>query len=338
MKLRTRLDWQALVARSRLFRCALPIAAGCLVVAAGCLMRWPEWRQLQHTAQANQKALDDKHQAKAAEVSARVHAPQALSDAQRHLDDMRWRLAAGGEISDLLDQLAASGHVHGLHFERLEVLDEQNQPGFGRTPLDVQVVGRYAALRMWLDDWLGQVRLLRAGDMHLASAHGRPGVLRLRLRVDAFHADGAVAEPESLAWLPARDHVRPAVADPFSGWSGRAVKQGLANIPLAQLEMVGSLSRGMQHEALLLSAGRLYRVRAGDRLGRDEGVVVRVDAQQVEVCERLFVGGIWRERTTVLTLRKGVDREITRDNERDDEVAGGGLAADAFAGSDALSG
>ena len=338
MNLLLRLDWQALVARSRLFRCALPIVTACLVFAAGCLVRWPEWRQLQQTEQANQRALNDMHQAKATQVLARVHSPQALSEAQRRLDDMRWRLAAGGEISDLLDQLAASGPVHGLHFEQLEVLEEQSQAGFGRTPLDVQVVGRYAALRMWLDDWLGQVRLLRAGDMHLASAHGRPGLLRLRLRVDAFHADGVVAEPESLAWLPARDHVKPPVADPFSVWSGRAVRQGLANIPLAQLEMVGSLSRGMQHEALLLSSGRLYRVRSGDRLGRDEGVVVRVDEQQVEVCERLFVGGTWRERTTLLTLRKGVDREIQEDNERVDEVAGGGIAADAVAGGNALSG
>lgn len=338
VKLRVRLDWQALVARSRLFRCALPIAAACLVLAVGCLIRWPEWRQLQQAAQVNQRALNDKHHAKATQVLAHVHAPQALSEAQRHLHDMRWRLAAGGEISDLLDQLAASGHVHGLHFEQLEVLDEQKKAGFARTPLDVQVVGRYAALRLWLDEWLGQVRLLRVGDMHLADAQGRPGLLRLRLRVDAFHADGPVAEPESLAWIPARGEVLPAVLDPFSTWSGRVVRRGLASVPLAQLEMVGSLSRGMEHEALLSSAGRLYRVRSGDRLGRDGGLVERVDEHQVTVRERLFVGGTWRERTAFLRLRQGVDGEIREDHEQVDEVGGGGLAADAVAGGNALSG
>ncbi|MNI58194.1 Pilus assembly protein, PilP [compost metagenome] len=138
--------------------------------------------------------------------------------------------------------------------------------------------------------------------------------------------------------IPARDEVLPPALDPFSAWSGRVVRQGLASVPLAQLEMVGSLSRGMEHEALLSSAGRLYRVRSGDRLGRDEGLVERVDEHQVTVRERLFVGGTWRERTTLLTLRKGVDREIKEDNERVDEVAGGGLAADAVAGGNALSG
>ena len=327
-----RLDWLAFIVRSRLLRYALPASTALLVLLLGCLVRLPEWRQLQQGEQARHRLLSDEQKAKAAQVLVHESAREALAEAERHLQETRWRLAAGADISDLLDQLAASGHAHGLHFEQLDVRDEVRLAGFWQTPLDLQVVGRYAALRMWLDDWLGQLRLLRAGDMHLASADGRPGLLTLRLRAYAFRADGPVQEPGSLAHTPARDEVLLPALDPFSAWSARVVRDGLANVPLAQLEMVGSLSRSMEYEALLLSAGRLYRVRLGDPLGRDEGVVVHISEHQVEVRERLFVGGRWRERMTLLTLRKGVDREVKEDHEAIDDVDDGGNATGAIMG------
>ncbi|MFJ4154309.1 pilus assembly protein PilP [Pseudomonas sp. NPDC089752] len=336
MNLLYRLDWQAFVVRSRFLHSVLPVVAACLVLALGSLIRWSEWRQLQQVEQVRHKALSEQQQASSAQVSARAGIREALVQATLRLQEARWRLAAGEDLSDLLDQLSASGHAHGLHFEQLDVLDEVKQPGFRQTPLDLQVVGRYAALRMWLDEWLGQLRLLSAGDLQITRIMERPGLLRLRLRVNAYQADGPVPEPSSLALLPARDEVLPPAIDPFSSWSGRIVREGLAGVPLAHLEMVGSLSRGMAFEALLSSAGRLYRVRPGDRLGRDEGVVVHVDEQRVEVRERLFVGGRWRERGVTLTLRKGVDREVKEDDERVDDVADGNDVADAIAGGNTI--
>jgi len=332
-----RLDWLVPVVRSPLLSYALPISVALAVLALGCLVRLPEWRQLQQIEQAQGRQLSEDQEAKTAQVLASESIREAIGEAELELLDHRWRLAAGGDISDLLDQLAASGHAHGLHFEQLDVQEEVKMPGFRRTPLDVLVVGRYASLRMWLDDWLGQVRLLRAGDLYLASAAGKPGLLRLRLRVNAFQADGPVPEPGSLALTPARADVLPPVLDPFSAWSTRVAREGLANVPLARLEMVGSLSRGLEYQAVLSSAGRLYRVRAGDALGRDEGVVSHVGERQVEVRERLFVGGRWRERSTLLTLRKGVDREVREDDERLDDVADVGRAADAVDGRDTSS-
>lgn len=240
-------------------------------------------------------------------------------------------------MSELLDQLAASGHAHGLHFEQLNVLEEVEDAGYRRIPLDVRVVGRYSALRQWLDDWLGQVRLLRAGDMSMSAAEGRPGLLRLRLRVQAYHADVPDPAPAWLAQLPSRAELGPPLVDPFSAWTARVSRGDLAKIPLTQLEMVGSLSRGSEHEALLLSAGRLFRLRPGDRVGRDEGVVVLIDERQVEVRERLFLGGGWRERTMFLTLRKRVEGEVKEDDEMDSD-RGVGPAVDPPGVGDALPG
>lgn len=316
--------WLALIERSRLLRFTLPCAVGLIVFGLGCLFRLPQWSHLQGVEHARQSDLVQEHETKIAEVLALSQMREAFDDAQQLLQEARWRLAAGAGMSDLLDQLAASGHAHGLHFEQLDVRDDVKQPGYWQTPLDVQVVGRYSGLRVWLDDWLGQVRLLRAEALWLEPADDRPGLLRLGMRVHAYQADGAVPEPVSLADLPARAEVLPVGVDPFSAWTTRDAQGGLGSVPLAQLQMVGSLQRGLQREALLASAGRLYRARPGDRLGREGGVVVEVGERQLEVRQRLFVGGVWRERTVMLTLRKSANMEITEGDEMPVDVDGGG--------------
>lgn len=301
--------WQYFVERSPIPLHVLPVIAACLVFALGALIRLPEWRQLQAVEQARQKALEAELAARASQVQNLDQGREALAEAEQMLQGARWALAAGSRMSDLLEQLSVSGHALGLRFEHVNVLEQVPGPGYRQTPMDVQVFGRYPALRTWLDDWLGQLRLLRVEQMHWVVAEDSPGFLRLRLQVNAYQADGHVPEPVSLAQIPARAQARVADFDPFADWSGRAALKGLGEIPLAQLEMVGSLSRRGEHEALLAAAGRLYRVRQGEPLGRDDGVVVRIDEQQLEVRERLFVAGEWHERTTFLTLRKGAGRE-----------------------------
>jgi type IV pilus assembly protein PilP len=320
--------WQEVLERWRASLYVLPAIAACLVMALGSLVRLPAWRELQAVERARLESLELEQASKASQLLAVQQRQAALGEAEQRLQDARWQLAAGGRMSDLLEQLAVSGHALGLHFEHLEVLEVEHLPGYRLTPLDVQVVGRYTALRVWLDDWLGQLRLLRAEEMHWHSAKEKPGLMRVRLKVNAYQADAPVPEPASLAQIPARAQGPAATLDPFAAWSGRTALGGLGSVPLAQLVMVGSLSRSGEHEALLETAGRLYRVRRGERVGRDEGVVVRIDEQQVEVRERLFVADKWRERTTFLVLRKSAGREAGAD-----EMAGDRDVDDAAAGS-----
>ncbi|WP_060509912.1 pilus assembly protein PilP [Pseudomonas sp. NBRC 111124] len=330
--------WLALIERSRLARLTLPCIVGFIVFGLGCLFRLPQWVQLQEAERARQGLLLQAYETKAAEVLALAHLKEAFADAQQLLQDARWRLAAGAGMSDLLDQLAASGHAHGLHFEQLDVRDEVKQPGYWQTPLDVQVVGRYPGLRVWLDDWLGQDRLLRAEALRLEPANDRPGLLRLGMRFHAYQADGPVPVPLSLADSPARAEVLPVNLDPFSAWATRVAPGGLASVPLAQLQMVGSLQRERQREAVVASAGRLYRVQPGDRLGREGGVVVQVGERQLEVRERLFVGGVWRERTVMLTLRKSANTETMDGDEVAIDVDGGDADTHSVVHGSALSG
>lgn len=301
-------------------------ATGLLVLAVfflGWLLLLQEgYRALrQGEAAADGLRLAYDHKAQAARHL--LPATEALADVQRQLLDARWRLSAGEDMSDLLDGLASSGHALGLVFEQLDVLPEGTEPGYRVVPLDIQVIGAYPALRAWLQAWLGQVRLLRPTRLELAGVQDRPDVRRLRLQVESYHSDENLMPPASLAHEPAQPAAQPVGIDLFAPWSMQRPAQGLAGVALAQLEMVGSLSRNGRSQALLLSAGRLYRVGEGDQLGRDQGIVVAVDGQQVEVRERVFVAGGWHERSAYLRLRKQVGNEVMDEREQSEEVDAG---------------
>lgn len=331
-------DWREWAGRSPIFIAAVLVSVMALVLLAG----WLGLLQGQYRAyQANKAVEQSLSQAlgdKAHALSLREPARQALDAAEQQLRDARWRLSAGVDMSDLLDELATSGHAHGLVFEQFDVEQARAETGYHVAPLQVQVVGRYRALRLWLDEWFGQVRLLRAARVQLAGVPDRPGLLRLQLQVDSYHSGEALEAPASLAHEPARPAARGPQVDLFAPWSASRVMTGLSNVPLAQLEMVGSLSQAGRHQALLRSAGRLHRVSVGDRLGRNEGVVVRVDRQRVEVRERLFVAGAWHERSAYLAIRKRVDNEVMDDAERSKDGSDGGTAVESGRDSDALSG
>ncbi|SUD73678.1 type 4 pili biogenesis protein PilO/PilP [Pseudomonas putida] len=332
------LAWLAVAERSRSIRRIAPVLVAVLVFGLGCAFRLPAGLQQQVQEAARNATLNEQQAASAAQLVELERLQASLVFAERRLLEAHWHLAAGEGMSDLLERLAASGHAHGLLVERFDVQEAEQQAGYWKVPLEVQVVGRYVDLRQWLGDWLGQARLLRSGDMNLAAVEGQPGLLRLQLRVDAFQATAPVPAPDVLAHMPAMAATPVPAVDPFAPGATRTAGSGLASVPLAQLEMVGSLSRGAAHEALLMAAGRLYRVRAGERLGRNHGVVARIDQGQVEVHERLFMAGGWHERTAFITLANRVGKEAPNQNEESDEMDVGSPAADPAGVGDALPG
>ncbi|RCL28167.1 type IV pili biogenesis protein [Pseudomonas sp. AFG_SD02_1510_Pfu_092] len=332
------LGWLAMAERSSRFRQLAPVLVTVAVFGMGCALRLPAVWQQQALEQARHTELNAQQAARAAQQVELEQLRASVAVAGQRLQEAYWHLAAGESMSDLVDRLAVSGHAHGLLIERFDVLEEEQQTGFRKVPLALQVVGRYAALRQWLGDWLGQARVLRSGDLQLAASDAQPGLLRLRLRVDAYQALAPTPAAAVLAHMPARAVTAAPTTDPFAPGTARMTGNGLVSVPLAQLEMVGSLSRGVTHEALLMAAGRLYRVRAGDRVGRDQGVVARVDHGQVEVRERLFMAGAWHDRTAFITLAKPLGKEAPDQDETNEEMGAGSPVADPAGLSDALSG
>lgn len=332
------LGWLAVVERSSRLRQLAPALAAVALFGVGCAIRLPAVLQQQAQEEARHAELNEQQSASAVQLAELEQLQASVVLAEQRLQEAHWHLAAGEGMSDLLERLSASGHAHGLLIERFDVHEDEQQAGLRKVPLELQVVGRYAALRQWLGDWLGQARVLRSGNLQLAAAAGQPGLLRLQLQVDAYQALAPIPAPALLARMPARGVTAAPAVDPFAPGATRSTGSGLASVPLAQLEMVGSLSRGAVHEALLKAAGRLYRVRPGDRVGRDLGVVAKVDQSQVEVRERLFMAGVWHERTAFITLAKRLGKEAPDHDENIDEMDAGSPAADPAGVGDVLSG
>lgn len=240
---------------------------------------------------------------------------QALEHTRVLLQAARWRLAAGEGMSELLDQLALSGHEHGLVFERVEVQEAQQASVYRVQPLEIAVSGQYPALRLWLEQWLRQLRLLSVERLRLALKDEGVGRVDAQLRLHAYHPGEELPVPASLADEPALAALPKTAFDPFRAWSLPSEGSGLAHIPLARLEMVGSLSRTGRRQALLRSAGRLYRVVEGEQLGLEGAVVVAIEVDRVEVHERFYIDGRWQARPRYLVLGTREQGEIRDETE-----------------------
>ncbi|MGB9088221.1 MAG: pilus assembly protein PilP [Pseudomonas farsensis] len=316
MKVLLALDWRGVVVRSRLFRVAALALSMLAVGAAGWASVLRETGQQLREAQVLEQSALQSLAERRTELAELDGERLALQRARQMLQEARWRLDAGEGMSDLLDQLALSGHEHGLVFERVDVLAEQQPgPGYHRLPLDIQVVGHYPSLRTWVEQSLQRLRLLQVTRISLAGVDNSQGLVTAQLHLQVYRAAEALPAPASLADEPAQALVVRRPFDPFKPWSFSEPDGGLGRMPLEQLAMVGSLSRDGRHQALVQAAGRLHRVQEGQRLGRDDGRVVRIDAQQMEVRERLYIAGGWQERSRFLALVTGAQGEVMDDVE-----------------------
>ncbi|RMT79569.1 pilus assembly protein PilP [Pseudomonas viridiflava] len=83
------------------------------------------------------------------------------------------------------------------------------------------------------------------------------------------------------------------------------VRQFLEGFNIESFEMVGTIGNESGTFALLRGAGGVYRVKAGDYLGRNNGRIVSVSDGQVDVIEIVPDGeGAWLERPRSITLKE----------------------------------
>jgi type IV pilus assembly protein PilP len=81
-------------------------------------------------------------------------------------------------------------------------------------------------------------------------------------------------------------------------------KEPLEAYPLESLRMVGTLERGKQTYALVKADAGLYRVRVGNYLGQNFGVITKITDSEVALRELVQdSGGDWTERESTLLLQ-----------------------------------
>jgi type IV pilus assembly protein PilP len=83
-------------------------------------------------------------------------------------------------------------------------------------------------------------------------------------------------------------------------------KEPLEAFPLESIQMVGTLSQKKETFALVKAGTNLYRVRKGNYMGQNFGLIVAIDESQVSLKELVQdSGGEWVERTSSLQLQEG---------------------------------
>jgi type IV pilus assembly protein PilP len=83
-------------------------------------------------------------------------------------------------------------------------------------------------------------------------------------------------------------------------------KEPLESFPMESIQMVGTLSQSKDMYALVKAGANLFRVKKGNYMGQNFGVITNIDEGQISVKEVVQdSGGDWVERSTSLQMQGG---------------------------------
>ena len=83
-------------------------------------------------------------------------------------------------------------------------------------------------------------------------------------------------------------------------------KEPLEAFPLEQLQMVGTLAQNKDMYALVRAGNNLFRVKKGNYMGPNFGVITAIDEAQINLKEVVQdSGGDWVERSTTVQMQEG---------------------------------
>ena len=83
-------------------------------------------------------------------------------------------------------------------------------------------------------------------------------------------------------------------------------KEPLEAFPLEQLQMVGTLAQNKDMYALVRAGSNLFRVKKGNYMGPNFGVITAIDEVQINLKEVVQdSGGDWVERSTTVQMQEG---------------------------------
>jgi type IV pilus assembly protein PilP len=83
-------------------------------------------------------------------------------------------------------------------------------------------------------------------------------------------------------------------------------KEPLESFPIESIQMVGTLSQNQDVFALVRAGANLFRVKKGNYMGQNFGVIIGIDEGQISVKEVVQdSGGDWVERSTSLQMQGG---------------------------------
>lgn len=86
-------------------------------------------------------------------------------------------------------------------------------------------------------------------------------------------------------------------------------KEPLEAYPLDGIQMVGTLTQNKEMYALVKAGANLFRVKKGNYMGQNFGLITTIDEGQINLKEVVQdSGGEWVERSTTLQIMEGPRR------------------------------
>jgi len=144
-----------------------------------------------------------------------------------------------------------------------------------------------------LQSWIAQTRQLAEHD----AATPQPAPMTTPFQPLPYLMDGSTTPFGAQRSDPLLTQQRPPQRGP---------RQPLEDFALEALQLMGSLSRATQHNALILAGSTLYRVRVGDYLGPHFGQVKDISAQGLVLQKlRRNANGSWDEQQVLLPFPGG---------------------------------
>ena len=86
-------------------------------------------------------------------------------------------------------------------------------------------------------------------------------------------------------------------------------KEPLEAFPLDSIHMVGTITQGKQTYGLVKAGTNLYRVKQGNYMGQNFGVITSINENEIKLTELVQDGsGEWVQRSSALQLQEGSKR------------------------------
>ncbi|MDR2212006.1 MAG: pilus assembly protein PilP [Pseudomonadales bacterium] len=237
---------------------------------------------------------------------AKLHVSEAALGALLH------QLPARSALPAVLDAVAEAARRYGLALDALTLGEEQPHEFYLEQPFSLTLRGDYHALGLFMGELAAWPLFVAPRDFSLTP---EGTLLRAQLDVSLYQTTQdaqAAALPNLLDNTPTL-YTAAALRDPFAPDSPASTsanapdaerpREALEAFDLSELRMSGTLERQGQRWALIGDpSGKVTRVGLGARLGRDQGRIVRISRERVELIEVVQEGATWRERDNSLSL------------------------------------